>query len=82
MSRVEALLWHSQVPEDTGGALAMLGKKKEMTGFTVHSETQQDGFIITRLILSTCISNIGQGMVKQLSFVWLDYNRYFPSCIV
>jgi len=40
LSTVEALLWHSQVLEDTGGASAML-EKEEKTGFTMRSETQQ-----------------------------------------
>ena len=45
---LEVLRWHSRVPEDTGGASAMV-EKENATGFTMPSKIQQYRFEIARL---------------------------------
>ena len=63
LTALEALLWRFWVPEDTGGASAML-EKENVTGFTVPSKIQQYGFEIAWLIPVNLHSNIW-GMVKR-----------------
>jgi len=75
-----------------GIALAFLGSERHRRGVSHIRERRKDRiynvqrnsaghFEIAWLILLTCISNVGRGMVKQLSFMQLYYNRYFLSCI-
>jgi len=59
------LFWHFRVPEDTGGASAML-EKEDMMGFTAPSKIQQGRFEIAWLIPVDLHSKIaGWGMVKR-----------------
>ena len=66
-----------------GGHRRSVGHVRERRKDTIYNVQRNSAghFEITQLILSTCISNVGWGMVKKLSFVQLYHNRYFLSCV-